>query len=132
MSCTLWNNVRYKSFIDCLIDTPITVYDIRAANISVLFDKGLLSPEVYSNLRTTAKIEREIYIGKLQGANPYISETLKEGIIEAKQKFFTANGLTDNDILEIDNDAVYIIGSKQIPVQTVSPHVYFKKAEQYT
>ena len=69
MSCTLWNNIKYKSFIDCLVDTPITVYDIKAANISVLFDKGLISPEVYNNLRTSAKIEREIYIGNLQGRN---------------------------------------------------------------
>ena len=132
MSCTLWNNIKYKSFIDCLVDTPITVYDIKAANISVLFDKGLISPEVYNNLRTSAKIEREIYIGNLQGRNPYISEKLKEGIIEAKEKFFTMNGLDDSEILEIDNDAVYVIGSRPIRVQSVCEHVYFKKAEQYT
>ena len=70
--------------------------------------------------------------GKLQGRNPYISEKLKEGIIEAKQKFFSMNGLDDNEILEIDNDAVYIIGNRPIVSQYVSEHVYFKKAEQYT
>ena len=132
MSCTLWNNFKYQSFIDCLIDTPITVYDIRAANISVLREKELISPEVYENLRVAAKIEREIYIGKLQGSNPYISEKLREGIIEAKHKFFTMNQLDDSRILEIDNDAVYVFGDTPISVQKVSPFVYFKKAESYT
>ena len=35
-------------------------------------------------------------------------------------------------MLEIDNDAVYIIGSRPIVVQQVSPLVYFRLAERYT
>ena len=132
MSCTTWNNFKYRAPIDCLIDTPIRVFDIRAANISVLREKEIINPELYNQLRVAAKIEREVYVGKLQGSDPAISKALAQGIIEAKQKFFVENGLDDSEILEVDNDAVYVIGNIPIRLQQVSPFVYFKKAEEYT
>lgn len=123
---------RYISPVDCLIDTEIREYDISKANISVLTEKGYLGPDQYQALLVADKMEREIFIGKLIGNNSKASAALSEGILEAKEKFFNANGIEYNDVLEIDNDAVYIIGSRPITVQQVSPLVYFRLAERYT
>ena len=132
MSDKIRKSFRYASPIDCLIDTEIREYDISKANISVLAEKGYIGPDIHQALLVANKIDREIYIGKLIGNNPKASAALSEGIIEAKLKFFDANGIIDNEVLEIDNDAVYIIGSRPIVVQQVSPLVYFRLAERYT
>ena len=129
---TLWNNVRYHAPIECLIDTMIRVYDIRKANISILTEKGFLSGEQYYQLYEADKMDREVFIGKLLGANPSASKALQDGIIEAKRIFFESNHLEDNDILEIDNDAVYVFGYKPVNIQQTSPLVYFKLAEVYS
>ena len=132
MISSLWNNFKYTAPIDCLIDKSIRVYDIRKANISVLTELGVLTIDQYNELYNAEKINREIFIGKLQGSNPEISKILSNGILEAKRLFFEANQIEDKDILEINNDAVYIIGDKPIKVQQVTPFIYFNLAEQYS
>ena len=128
----LWSKVNYASYMQCLIDTQIRVYDITKANISVLRETEVISQDEYVHLFNADKLEREIYIGKLQGSRPEVSKVLADGIINAKRVFISSNNIDDNDILEINNDAVYLIGNKPVPVQQVSPFVYFKLAEQYT
>lgn len=128
----LWSKVNYASYMQCLIDTQIRVYDISKANISVLRQAGVISQDEYDYLYNADKLEREVYVGKLQGNRPEASKILADGIINAKRLFFEANNIDDNDVLEINNDAVYLIGTKPVPVQQVQPLVYFKLAELYT
>ena len=122
---SLWNSYNFISPIRCLIGTPIRVFDIRKANISILREKGVITQSDYDSLFQAEKIDREIFIGKFLGNNPEASKILSNGIIEAKKLFFEMNGLEDNEILEINNDAVYLIGYKSIPVRQVSSYVYF-------
>ena len=128
----LWSKVNYTSYMQCLIDTQIRVYDISKANISVLRQAEVISQDEYVHLFNADKLEREVYIGKLQGSRPEVSKILADGIINAKRLFIEANNIDNNDILEINNDAVYLIGNKPVPVQQVEPLIYFKLAEQYT
>ena len=128
----LWSKVNYASYMQCLIDTQIRVYDITKANISVLREVGILTQEEYVYFFNADKLEREVYIGKLQGNRPEVSKILADGIINAKRIFIESNNIDDNDILEINNDAVYLIGNKPVPIQQVTPFVYFKLAEKYT
>lgn len=127
----LWNNYRYRAPIEIIVDSVIRVYDIRKANISVLREVGILDQETYKYLYQAEKIDREIYIGKLLGANPGYSEILSKGIIEAKRRFFELNQIQDAEVLEVDNDAVYILGTKPIK-QQVSKYVFFNLGEVYT
>lgn len=129
---TLWQKYNFLSPINCLIDVPITVFDIRKANISVLREKGVITQSDYDSLYFSNKMYREVFIGKLIGNNPEVSNILAEGIIEAKRLFFEANNIEDREVLEINNDAVYLIGGRRIQVQQVSPLVYFNLADNYT
>ena len=128
----LWQKYNFLSPINCLIDVPIQVYDIRKANISVLREKGIITQSDYDSLYLADKMYREIFIGKLLGNDPSASKILADGIIDAKRLFFEANNIEDRDILEINNDAVYIIGSKSIKIQQFSHFIYFNQAESYT
>ena len=125
---TLWQKYNFLSPINCLIDVPISVFDIRKANISILREKGVITQQDYGSLFAADKIYREVFIGKLLGNNPEVSTILAEGIVEAKRKFFEANSIEDREVLEINNDAVYLIGGRIIRVQQVSPLVYFNFA----
>ena len=132
MASSLWNNFKYTAPIDCLIDVPIRVYDIRKANISILTELGYLTKDQYAELYNAQKLDRDIFIGRFQGNNPEASKALADGILEAKRLFFEMNNIEDRDILEINNDAVYIIGNKPIRIQQVSSLIYFNLAEEYT
>ena len=131
---TLWNRYRYVSSIRCLIGSQIRVFDIRQANISILRDKDKISEETYQQLSVAPKISREAYIGMAISRNPEINNFIQDGIIESKKKFFEMNNIEDSEILEIDNDAIYLIGNRYIPETNkwVSGRVYFKQAEHYS
>lgn len=132
MPSLLWDKFHYIANIDCLTDFPIRSFDMRKANISVLRESNQISEEQYNYLFNADKIEREIYIGKLIGNKPELSAILSNGIKQAKKLFFEANSIEDVDVLEINNDAVYIIGYKPVAVQQVSQYIYFKLEEEYT
>lgn len=128
----LWDKHHYRAAINCLTDTSIRSYDIRKANISVLREGNQISEEEYQWLYNADRMTRQVYIGKLIGSKPELSAFLANGIKSAKQKFFEMNNLEDGEVLEIDNDAIYVIGQRPIRFQQVSPYVFFKLEEEYT
>ena len=129
---TLWNKFRHKAPIRCLIDTQIREYDITKANISVFRDLNLIDESMYQELLHSEKLAREITIGNLIANNPQLSSALSEGIKQAKKKFFELNEIQDEEILEIDNDAVFIIGGRTIRHQQISPRIFFRLDQAYT
>lgn len=129
---TLWDKFRYKAPIRCLIDTQIREYDITKANISILRDQGLIDESVYQELFHAEKLSREIFIGNLIGNNPNFSTALSEGIKQAKKKFLELNEIQDEEVLEIDNDAIFILGGRSVQYQQVSSKVFFRLDKIYT
>lgn len=101
--------VNYLADIKYSFGRYIREYDIRKANISILFELGILSKEKYEELYNADRMYRQVYIGKLIRSNSSIGEALKNGIADSKNKFFEANGILDSDILSIKNDAVFIM-----------------------
>src|SRR5574344_900142 len=71
--------------------SDIWEYDIKQANINMLYSYDVISYEEYSQLANSPKYVREIYIGKREqyekakNKNNYsiTEETIKKGIIEA-------------------------------------------------
>lgn len=132
MASLLWNKFHYIANINCLADMPIRAFDMRKANISVLREANQITEHEYRTLFEADKMTREVYIGKLLGSKPELSAILSDGIKMSKKLFFEANGIEDSDILEINNDAVYIIGYKPVTIQQITPYIYFKLDEEYT
>lgn len=112
----------------------IIEYDISKANITTLFEAGVISEKEYRYLYCLPKIDREIYIGNLIGKstkNNSIYETIKRGIIEGKRKLFLQNKIQDREIIRIANDAVYIMRPAPL-IQTKFGMIEFKPKNQYT
>lgn len=132
MSRTLWQKSHYASRIEYIVDNTIREFDISKANISILRDANVLSEAEYQYYLHCSRMERQVAIGKLQGSNPKISETLKAGIANARKMFMDSNSIDDSEILYIRNDAIAIIGPRVIKNLIVSEHVSFRQSAQYT
>lgn len=98
----------------------LTEYDIRQANISILYGSGRIDRNMFDYFSTISKREREIAIGLMIGEEKkesyeeygnYYSKTediIKTGIIEAKRKFVETNKISDESIVRIANDALIV------------------------
>ena len=126
----LYENINYNSGIPYIFSSYIREYDIKKANISILYDEGVISKSEYEYLYSAKRIERQKYIGLLQKKDNKITETLKQGIIEAKRNLFLSNSIDSSNVLCIKNDAVYII-SRELQY-TKFGNVEFIMKNQYT
>lgn len=106
----LYENINYTNKeIPFLISNYIREYDIRKANINILYNANVISDNEYNYLLNAPRDERQVKIGLLEQHNPFIVKILQDGIIKAKEQFFKANNITNNDVLCIKNDAVFLI-----------------------
>lgn len=128
----LWQQTSYKSKVTSLIDRSIREFDITKANINVLRDANVISQDTYAYLMQCPKLERQIYIGKLQGSDTRVSTILKDGIANARRIFIQENNIEDHEILAIRNDAIVIVGSKPIRFLNITERVAFREADKYT
>lgn len=108
MSSDLYKAISYTTDIQCLKDCNIYEYDIAKANISVLFDRGLISSFYYNYLYNQDKMVRQVTIGKMEKDNPEITKEKAKGIEEAKKYIFEMNNIDDSEVISIKNDAVFI------------------------
>ena len=132
MSSTLWQKVNYSARVEYIIDSQIREFDISKANISILRDANVLSENEYQYFMSAPRMERQVYIGKLQGSNTEVTNILKAGIINAKKVFMESNGIQDSEILYIRNDAIAIIGNRYIGNLKVSDRISFRESARYS
>ena len=105
----LYKEKVYTINLNYLFNQYIREYDISKANINILFAKGFINKSLYDELYNSDRMYRQIYVGKMIRNNQNVQEVLNRGIIEYKQKFFEANNITDNNIVSIKNDAVFVL-----------------------
>lgn len=125
---TLYNRVTYSTS-ESMNDSLIREYDMAKANINILLYKGMITRERYEYLYKLPKRVREIIVGVMQRNKKY-AIAIKEGIIEFKKRFFIANGIEDEDIVSIKNDAIFI--KDKVPKVTKFANVEFKLKNEYT
>lgn len=132
MSSTLWQKANYAAKIQYVIDSTIREFDISKANISVLRDANILTEDQYQYYLRAPRMERQIYIGKLQGFDSRITNILKDGITNAKKIFMQTNSIQDSEILYIRNDAIAVIGPRVINNFMVTDRVSFRESARYS
>lgn len=129
MSSGLYVYDNYTSHYSNIINSEIRCYDIKQANINILLDYDIITQEVYDNLRSMRKIDREIYVGNLC-KDKEISSTLSHGFIDARKALFEFNNIEDHEILSIKKDAVYTI--EKVLQYTTFRHVNFRLTDTYS
>lgn len=120
MSNNLWERINYLIDKPYILSSNIYEYDISKANINILRSMDMITEQEYNNFLIMDKMSREVIIGerireereatKTSTSRGYsvTYDTIKNGIIEAKRQLFLHNKLSDDSIIRIANDAVYV------------------------
>lgn len=108
---TLWKRSTYLTK-EPLIVQRIFEYDIRSANTSSLRQARKLRSDTLDELEQLPRHDREIRVGLMIAQDKSIGKVIKREITRAKQQLFMVNGVQDDEVLSIKNDAVFIIGRK--------------------
>lgn len=127
---SIWKKSNYTSNIEFLIDIPIREYDISKANISVLRDANVIADDEYQYFLNCPKMEREIAIGKMQGRDKTVYETLRNGIENARRIFIEKNNIQPSDILNIRNDSICLITNRELDTY-ITDRVQFRLTGDY-
>ena len=90
------------------ISGNIIEYDIRQANINILYKYGVIDNDRYNYLSNLPKINREVIVGNMIKSDKEIYKIIQKGIKEAKVALFDANNIKEYEIVRIANDAVYV------------------------
>lgn len=127
---SIFDQDKYTVPVNCILSTFIREYDISKANINILLYKGLISQEQYEYFYNLPKKDREIQIGCMQRDNQVINQQLKEGFKEMRHLFYAANKITEDQILAVKKDAIFLI-NKTAEI-TKFRNVEFKMKNEYT
>ena len=107
------------------ISGRIIEYDIKAANISSLRQGGFITEEDYQYLAHLPKQQREIEIGLRIKQDPKVYTNIQKGIKWAKEQLVLANNLSEDQIIRVANDAVYINSSTDLPYLQFGEYIHF-------
>jgi hypothetical protein len=105
----LYENVNYLLDIDYIKNATIIEYDLSKANINALLFTKRIPKSEYDYLNSLDKHSREVYVGLKIKNDKSIYKSIQQGIIYAKRQFFEQNAISNNDVLAIKNDAVFVI-----------------------
>lgn len=127
--------------IEYLISTEIIEYDIKSAGYSLSRKYNLLEESVLEDLRLADKKSRQIKIGLLCRDRPSYNEALKKAFIDIRREFFIANSITDDQVLSIKKDAIFLFRHVQnvnfgqdvtfVEKNRYSSYFYINKKEFY-
>lgn len=113
----LYEKTNYRAPIEYCINR-IYEYDIKAANVSTLMQKGYIPENIAKTLLQQPKEIREKAIGlmikeqkELTGSSK-LYKIISKRIYRAKERLFSENGIQDDEVLSIKNDAIFVIGRK--------------------
>lgn len=116
--------------IDYLVNIPIYEYDISKANINILYKYNMLDDYNYNRLMNAPRNVRQKEIGIMILKNSKIYSIINNGIKEMRSKFMEMNNLTDEDILSVKNDALFVID--KVPLVTKFDNIEFRLRNTYS
>lgn len=96
------------------IGEDIYEYDMIKANISILRYLGKIDDDKYTELLNKSRHDRMIYIGLLLRNDKELKVLFHKTLRDMVIRFIEVNGIKDNDIISIKNDAIFITGAYKI------------------
>lgn len=128
---TLYERDQYlNKSIDYIISSDIIEYDISSAGYSISRRYKLLDEKTLDMLGSLDKKSRQIRIGLLCRDNPKYNEALKSAFVNIRKEFFMANSITDDDILSIKKDAIFLL--RHVNNVNFGDYVTFAEKNKYS
>ena len=120
----VWTNQN----IQYMFHEHIYEYDMVAASLSISKRFQLLDNDLITQLNLMKKEDRVVKIGLLQRENKDFSESLLSGIRDIRQKFIIQNNLTEDDIIALHSDAVFMKTKRKV-ITEIEGVKFAKKGE---
>lgn len=90
------------------VSGQIIEYDIKQANINILYKYEIIDEKYYNYLKSCPKIQREIIVGNLIKEDKDKYKIIQNGIKKYKCQLFDTNNIKEYEVVRIANDAVYV------------------------
>lgn len=100
-----WTNPE----IDFLINHYIREYDMSRAGQTALFMAGCIDESTYIRLCSLPRMDRQIQTGLLIQEHPEFEDARKDILAKVRTDFQEQNGLYEDDIVSIKNDAIFVV-----------------------
>ena len=107
----------------------IIEYDIKSANINVLFNKGVIDKSKYDYLNNLPKMQREIVVGNMIKENPSIYHILLNGILEFRNLLVESNDIQEEEVVRVATDAIYVNRFDDLKYTQFDNVIFAKKSE---
>jgi len=120
----LWSNQN----IQYMFHEHICEYDMVAASLSISKRFQLLDNDLIEQLKLLPKEERVKRVGLIQRNDKSFSENLLSGIRDIRKKFIITNNLTEEDIISLHSDAVFMRTKRNI-ISNIEGVEFIKKGE---
>lgn len=114
-----------------LKNVSIKEWDIKSAGLSVLKFRKLLPEDELEELSKMEKHKRTVREGLLQKEHPEIAKTIINTLAAARKAFVLLNHLTENNIVSIKKDALFILNAN-ITHPIIKEYFEFREKESYT
>lgn len=133
---------RYlNSELRYLSNTLIVEYDMQQAGLNIIRKYKLLPDNMIKELTELSKKstplepkygkhQADIKIGKMQRNNKKLSEGLKEGFRESRDLFLTKNNLSEQEVLSIKKDAIFV--TKHVNETKLDEFINFRPKNIYS
>lgn len=117
---SLLNNILSKEIwrndtINSVINSTVCEYDIKGAHLVAI--RILYGDDLYNKLSKLEKLDRNIYIGKMEKKDPELPKKLQNLLFKFKKEFITQNDILVNNIIETTKDSLVL--AQKIPSKTV-------------
>lgn len=122
---SLWLNKN----IDFLFGMDIVEYDMHSAGLSLIKEFKLLPEEDIQVLDKMDKKSKNVKIGLYQKDKKFAKKLL-ECFVEARKRFITSNKLTEENVLSVKKDAIFVIDT---PINNTDfGEIHFSRKNSYT
>lgn len=88
----------------------ITEYDIEHANISIMLDINYIDEKTYKEMEKMDKKKRVVKVGLMMKEDKNLYNLLQTGFNKYIDLFIINNKIDTTNILEINHDAIWLIG----------------------
>lgn len=88
----------------------ITEYDIEHANISIMLDINYINEKTYKEMEKMDKKKRVVKVGLMMKEDRNLYNLLQTGFNKYIDLFIINNKIDTSNILEINHDAIWLIG----------------------
>ena len=126
------NILERDNWLDTSVDfmiSDIVEYDMRRAGLSISKDFKLLPESKIKEIESMEKGKADRILGLIQRSDKEYKEKLKEGFKLCRIKFGELNELTDDDILSVKKDAIFV--KRYCEYTQVYENIEFREKHHY-